>query len=219
MVERQVLVFDMDGVLVDVSESYRETIVRTVEHFTGRRISREMIQQYKNSGGWNNDWMLSQKICADLGVEVEYQTVVEYFNDLFLNQGMIDRERWLPRNGFFDSLCPRFDLAIFTGRSQIEVDVTLGRESCAGRFCTIVTASDVENAKPHPEGLLRIAARHPGKRLLYVGDTVDDARSARAANVPFIGVVGPETPNRDEVVRLLEAEGAIRVLSNINEIC
>ena len=30
------LVFDMDGVLVDVTESYRETIVRTVEHFTGK---------------------------------------------------------------------------------------------------------------------------------------------------------------------------------------
>ncbi len=34
---RRLIVFDMDGVLVDVSESYRETIVRTVEHFTGRR--------------------------------------------------------------------------------------------------------------------------------------------------------------------------------------
>ncbi len=37
---RQLIVFDMDGVLVDVTESYRETIVRTVEHFTGRTISR-----------------------------------------------------------------------------------------------------------------------------------------------------------------------------------
>ena len=32
----QMLVFDMDGVLVDVTESYRETVVKTVEHFTGR---------------------------------------------------------------------------------------------------------------------------------------------------------------------------------------
>ena len=34
-----VLVFDMDGVLVDVTESYREAIAQTVEHFTGARIS------------------------------------------------------------------------------------------------------------------------------------------------------------------------------------
>ena len=32
---RSILVFDMDGVLVDVTESYRDPIVATVEHFTG----------------------------------------------------------------------------------------------------------------------------------------------------------------------------------------
>ena len=56
----QIIVFDMDGVLTEVSESYREAIVQTVEHFTGRRITRDLIQQYKNRGGWNNDWALSQ---------------------------------------------------------------------------------------------------------------------------------------------------------------
>ena len=60
----------MDGVLAEVTESYREAIVQTVEHFTGRRIARDLIQDYKNQGGWNNDWALSQKIAADLGVEV-----------------------------------------------------------------------------------------------------------------------------------------------------
>jgi HAD superfamily hydrolase (TIGR01548 family) len=209
----------MDGVLVDVSDSYRETIVRTVEHFTGQRITRELIQEYKNAGGWNNDWALSQKICADLGVEVGYGTVVDYFNDLFLNQGLIHRERWLPKNGFFEALAGRFDLAIFTGRSQSEAAVTLKREGCGDRFAVIVSADDVENGKPHPEGLLKIADRFPGKELLYVGDTVDDARSSRAANVPFIGVVGPETPRRAEVVALLQSEGAIRILSDINDIC
>lgn len=216
---KQVLVFDMDGVLVDVSDSYRETIVRTVEHFTGKRIDRSLIQEYKNAGGWNNDWALSQKICADLGVKVEYQDVVDYFNDLFLNQGLIHRERWLPKNGFFESLRERFDLVIFTGRNQVEVGETLKRECCGDHFCMIVSSEDVQNGKPHPEGLLKIAARHPGKQILYVGDTVDDARSARAANVPFIGVAGPETPGREALVALLRAEGAITVLSDINEIC
>src|SRR5262245_54658767 len=45
---KPILVFDMDGVLVDVTESYRETIARAVEHFTGSAISREKIQEYKN---------------------------------------------------------------------------------------------------------------------------------------------------------------------------
>jgi len=93
------IIFDMDGVLVEVTESYRESIVRTVEHFTGQRIERSLIQQYKNSGGWNNDWSLSQKITADLGVAVEYATVVAYFQSIFFgsngNDGLMQREEWI----------------------------------------------------------------------------------------------------------------------------
>ncbi len=153
----QMLVFDMDGVLVDVTESYRETIVKTVEHFTGKTISRDSIQDYKNQGGWNNDWLLSQKICQDLGVEIPYATIVEYFNYLFLDQGMIHRERWLPRDGLLDRLGERFDFAIFTGRTTEEAEITLKREGVRDRFL-LVSANDVESEKPAPDGLLKIAA-------------------------------------------------------------
>jgi HAD superfamily hydrolase (TIGR01548 family) len=213
----QVMVFDMDGVLVDVTESYRETIVLTVEHFTGKKISREKIQDYKNAGGWNNDWALSQKICQDLGVEVPYATIVEYFNSLFLGEGLIHRERWLPRDGLLDRLSANFEFAIFTGRTTEEAEITLNREGLRDRFL-LVSADDVEREKPAPDGLLKIAALAPSKRLLYIGDTVDDARCARAANVPFIGIAAPASPRRDELLELLRLEGAIQVLGDINEI-
>ena len=213
----QMLVFDMDGVLVDVSESYRETIIRTVEHFTGKTISRAEIQDYKNRGGWNNDWALSQKICKDLGVELPYSTVVDYFNYLFLDQGMIHRERWLPRHGLLDRLAAKFELAIFTGRTTEEAEITLKREGVRDRFL-LVSANDVECEKPAPDGLLKIAALRPSKKLLYVGDTVDDARCARSANVPFIGIAAPHSPGRERLLELFQQEGAIQVLGDINEI-
>jgi HAD superfamily hydrolase (TIGR01548 family) len=213
----QMLVFDMDGVLVDVTESYRETIVLTVEHFTGKTISRDSIQDYKNQGGWNNDWLLSQKICSDLGLEIPYATIVEYFNYLFLDQGMIHRERWLPREGLLDGLAEKFEFAIFTGRTTEEAEITLQREGVRDRFL-LVSANDVEREKPAPEGLLKIAALRPSKKLLYIGDTVDDARCAKAAYVPFIGIAARHSPRRDELVELLRLEGAIQVIEDINEI-
>lgn len=217
MAESQVLVFDMDGVLVDVTDSYRETIVRTVEHFTGQTISRETIQDYKNQGGWNNDWALSQKICHDLGVDIPYATIVDYFNWLFLEQGLIHRERWLPRDGLLDRLSKKFELAIFTGRTTQEAEITLNREGLRDRFL-LVTANDVEKEKPAPDGLLKIAELRPSKKLLYVGDTVDDARCARAAKVPFVGIAAEQSPRRAELLELFRTEGAIQVLKDINEI-
>jgi HAD superfamily phosphatase len=210
-------VFDMDGVLVDVTDSYRETIVKTVEHFTGKTIARDSIQDYKNQGGWNNDWLLSQKICHDLGVEIPYATIVEYFNYLFLDQGMIHRERWIPRDGFLDRLGERFEFAIFTGRTTEEAEITLKREGVRDRFL-LVSANDVECEKPAPDGLLKIAAMHRGKKLLYIGDTVDDARCAKAAYVPFIGIAARNSPRREELVDLLRLEGAIQVIEDVNEI-
>jgi HAD superfamily phosphatase len=215
----RILVFDMDGVLVDVTGSYHEAIQQTVEHFAGRRIARERIQGYKNQGGWNNDWELSHHFIKGFGVEVPYGDVVDYFNAIFLGtDGLIHRERWVARGGLLDRLAQRYQFALFTGRLMVEVEVTLGRFARNLRFDPIVTADDGAAPKPSPEGLQRIARLNPGKDLWYVGDTVDDARSARQAGVPFIGIAAPMSLRRAELVALFRAENAIAVLDDINQL-
>jgi HAD superfamily phosphatase len=217
----RMVVFDVDGVLVDVSDSYREAIQQTVEHFARVRVSRDTIQDYKNRGGWNDDWELSHRLIADAGVEVPFEKVVEQFNKLFLGNGadgLIARERWLVRPGTFEHLAARFRLAIFTGRRDYELAPTLARHAAGLHFDPIITADLVENLKPAPDGLLRIAELAPGVERWYVGDTVDDARSARAAGVPFIGIAGPSNPRPEEAHRILKVEGAIAVLDDINQL-
>ncbi len=218
----KIVVFDMDGVLAEVTESYRQAIVETVAHFTGKRIERDSIQDYKNRGGWNNDWALSQKIAADLGVDVPYDVVVYYFNQIFIGpnhgDGLIQRESWFPQNGMLERLGQRYGLALFTGRLKYEADITLKRFAPTITFDPMICAEHVTKAKPAPDGLLDIQRAKPGAQLWYVGDTVDDARSARAANVPFIGIVSKHHSTRDEILHLFDKEKAIAVVENVNEI-
>lgn len=64
-----VLIFDMDGVLIDVSRSYRKTIQRTIHIYLetclgfqrsrGDWIMDEEISLFKSVGGFNNDWDLT----------------------------------------------------------------------------------------------------------------------------------------------------------------
>jgi HAD superfamily hydrolase (TIGR01548 family) len=64
-----ILVFDMDGVLIDVSESYRKTIAKTVQTYLETclgfkkgsvpLITGEHIASFKVAGGFNNDWDLT----------------------------------------------------------------------------------------------------------------------------------------------------------------
>jgi HAD superfamily phosphatase len=217
-----VVVFDMDGVLVDVSQSYRETIRETVRYLGGPDVSHERIQDYKNSGGWNNDFALSQKILADSGIEIPYDTVADEFNRIFFgenNDGLILRERWIAEPAMLDRMSKRQKLCIFTGRVQYEVKLTIGRFVPQVQWSMIVADDNVARSKPAPDGLLDIRAAHPDMPITYVGDTIDDARSAQAAgNIRFIGIAHNNNPRRDELVVLLRENGAIAVLENVNEL-
>jgi HAD superfamily hydrolase (TIGR01548 family) len=50
------VVLDIDGVLVDVANSYRRAIVESVERLYERTIDRDDVQLFKDAGGFNNDW-------------------------------------------------------------------------------------------------------------------------------------------------------------------
>ncbi|HBY57515.1 MAG TPA: hypothetical protein DEG96_06610 [Candidatus Atribacteria bacterium] len=65
------LVFDIDGVLIDVRNSYREAICQTAQfyfkeilHFQGSRnlINAEEVEYFKMAGGFNNDWDLTSAV-------------------------------------------------------------------------------------------------------------------------------------------------------------
>jgi HAD superfamily phosphatase len=213
------IVFDMDGVLVDVTESYRETIAQTVEHFTGKPIGNERIQECKNQGGWNDDWELTHHLIGSTGANVPFAEVQAHFQRLFLgdgDNGLIRRERWIAEPGALEQLSNAFRLAIFTGRPKDEVHLTLDRFAGGLSFDPIVAMHDVVKKKPAPDGLLQIVAADPGSKLYYVGDTVDDARSARAAKVPFIGVTAPDNPSYLDLVFLFQEQGAYAIVDNIN---
>jgi beta-phosphoglucomutase-like phosphatase (HAD superfamily) len=50
------VLFDMDGVLASVGNSYREAIIQTCARF-GCIITQEMISLEKKKGNANNDWI------------------------------------------------------------------------------------------------------------------------------------------------------------------
>jgi HAD superfamily hydrolase (TIGR01548 family) len=216
-----VIVFDMDGVLVEVMDSYREAIRETVRHFTGELVTHDEIQNFKNAGGWNNDWLLSQRMIADRGKNVDYPIVVEYFNRIFLGEngdGLIRNEKWMPGDGLLEGLAEQAALAIFTGRAKYEADATLSRHAKHIGFHPLITDECVAHPKPAPDGLLLIMEQHPSRNIWYLGDTVDDAQSAQSAGVPFIGVSTPHNPRHDEISRILRDSGAFAVLKEVNEL-
>ena len=69
MQNKNLIVFDMDGVLIDVSRSYRDSVRQTAKLFFKKAPSSEKLPEplfpltdlaaVKQSGGLNNDWDLA----------------------------------------------------------------------------------------------------------------------------------------------------------------
>jgi HAD superfamily hydrolase (TIGR01548 family) len=80
----KLIVFDMDGVLIDVSNSYRETVRRTARlFFDGAKGFEQLpdpllpltdISRLKQTGGLNNDWDLTARVIHLLSALVKALT-------------------------------------------------------------------------------------------------------------------------------------------------
>ncbi len=218
---KPLLVFDMDGVLVDVTGSYRETIAQTVEHYTGARPTPEQIQEMKNAGGWNDDWKLSHHMVREAGIEAAFEDVKSHFQGLFHGaesggEGLMLREQWVAKPGMLEKLNEQFRFALFTGRPKAEAEMTLRRFAPQLIFDPLIGMHEVANHKPSPEGLLTILEANRDGKVFYIGDTVDDARCAKAARVPFIGIAAPANPLYIDLVFLFQGESAYAIVDDIN---
>jgi HAD superfamily hydrolase (TIGR01548 family) len=215
------IVFDVDGVLVDTTGSFQRTTLETVELFTGKRVTRRELHRWKNKPGFNDDWKLSTAWVQSLGGDQEYEEVKRKFVELYwgkTGKGNVTREKWLLPRASLRRLAKAAELDIFTGRVRQELDYTLDRAKVREFFRHIVTAEDVKQGKPHPEGLLKILAGRDPATGVYVGDNVDDALAAQSVPMPFVGILPRKSEERRQRGALLRELGASTLLGGIREL-
>ena len=216
-----VIVFDVDGVLVDVRGSFQKTTLETVEFFTGKKVTLRELHQWKNRSGYNDDWKLSTAWARSLGADAEYNEVKTKFVELYWGrdgQGNVQNEKWLLPADSMRRLASRSELGLFTGRTKGELEYTMARCNCRSLFRRIVTVEDVKLPKPDPEGLLKIVGDREPENALYLGDNVDDALASRAAGVPFVGVLPLEGEERGQRLERLRELGALAILPDIRKL-
>jgi pyrophosphatase PpaX len=215
-----VIVFDVDGVLVDTRGSFQQTTLETVEFFTGRRVTRTELHRWKNRPGFNDDWKLSHAWVRALGGDFQFEEVKSKFQEIYWGKngkGNVAQEKWLLPRGTLRRLQRVAQLAIFTGRVWREMDYTLDRAKVREFFNPILTVEDVTRPKPDPEGLLKILGGRSAADSLYVGDNVDDALAAQAAGIRFLGVLPRKSQERRQRVARLRKLGAITILGDVSE--
>ena len=217
----ELIIFDIDGVLVNVSMSYRRAIKETVEFFYGKEIDKSEVQALKNETGFNNDWDLTQELLRRKNLFPSRDSIVEQFQSLYWGDngnGFIQDEEWLLEDGILNTLSNSFKLSIFTGRPREEALFILDKNNVLKYFNPIIAMEDVTHGKPHPEGILNIskALSIDPIKICYLGDTFDDVRSAKRAGALPIGVLAPSVS--ENVIPTFLSEGVFTVFKDVNEV-
>ncbi len=216
------LVFDMDGVLVDVSKSYYEAIKYTYNYFTGKTITDEQICDAKKKGGLNNDWDLTSYLIKQSGFDFSYEKIVDVFQSNYWKDGSgsINNETLLIDKSLLNKLAEKYNLAIFTGRPGQEALFTLSKFEIKDYFGKIVTMDDLpkDRQKPDTMGLSIIKDSFFTDYLVYFGDSIDDMKCAKNFVSTFaVGVLPPQNKT-DDLKHTLQHSGADKVINCINDL-
>lgn len=213
------LLFDLDGVLADVSGSYRQAIIATAESF-GVTLTPRDIQRAKDAGDANNDWIVTHRLLAERGVDVLFDEVKFRFQRIYLgNQdtcGARETETLTTGIEYLETLRERWKLALVTGRPRAETQWFLERFGLTHLFEAVVCMEDAP-AKPSAQPV-NVALQRLGVQAAWmIGDTPDDIVAARNARVLPIGVVAPGQ-DQDDASNALRTSGAAAVLSKVESL-
>ena len=159
----QALLFDLDGVLCDVSSSQTKAIIETTAGF-GVVVTTSQVQLAKAAGHTNDDWELTRRLCADGGVEVPAGEIKRRFESLYQgderrnalkhNESLLVDRRLLAR------WAGKLPLGVVTGRPRTDAEDFLGQFGLAELMSVVVTRDDAP-LKPDP-GPVRMALSRLG---------------------------------------------------------
>ena len=243
-----IVVFDIDGVIRDVSHSYRRAISDTVESFTnnGWRPTLEDIDALKSAGIWNNDWKVSQELIYRYwegqgqprsSLDLDYDRIVDFFQQRYRGQnpelfdGYIATEPLLVSLSYLKQLSDSsIGWGFFSGATRGSAEYILKQRLKITD--PVLVAMEDAPGKPDPTGLFAAIAlieTDPSCPLFYLGDTVADMLTIQKAreiepeaNWIAVGILPPHvqtSPTKQASYgEKLKTAGAAIVLNNVTEL-
>ena len=175
------LIFDLDGTLVDSIHDLAEAASDLSERYGGARLGDETVTLMIGDGAP----VLVERVMALAGHAAPPAGALEEFLEIY-DRRMFDTTR--PYPGMLDTLRVLADahaMAVLTNKPEESARRILTHTGLAGFFAHMVFGDGPLGRKPDPAGLRWLLERHgaSAERSILVGDSDVDVATAQAAGV------------------------------------
>ncbi len=203
------LIFDVDGVIIDVSQSYHYAMKNTAEKFLGRTLDVDLVRDIKFKKGINNDYLATLEVIKTFGGQVGLEEVTEVFDKEY--EKLKEMERLILSEEFFKGLKDLgASLGVLTGRPRKDLKDAFDRFGLWEFFDLVVDDDTIEEPslrKPNPYALNFCMERMNLSSAVYVGDSladyqmVEDFKKQYKGSVDYIHFGDRVLPPSAKIVR------------------
>jgi phosphoglycolate phosphatase len=209
-----VVAFDLDGTLADTSADLADALNHALESFGRLRLpldqitlmvghgTRALMRKGLTATGGDEDALLEDALSALTGF---YENNICRHTAAYAGAGeALDALRAV---GIRTAIC--------TNKPERLTKLLVEALGWSGKFDAVIGGDTLAVSKPDAAPLLEAISQCGGGRALYVGDSITDADTARAANIPFVAV---SFGFRDRPVDALGADAVIDHFRDLNAV-
>ncbi|MGM0520154.1 MAG: HAD family hydrolase [Campylobacterota bacterium] len=177
----RLIMFDMDGTLVDSSNAITNTINYVRENIGFEKLEKEFILEKVNDPSINASEFF-------YGTKDFTKEQVVLFEEYYNEHCLLDLKVYDGINKLIEDLKGEFTLAVATNASSQFARKMLDHVGLERHFSSILGFDSVKNPKPHPEMVHKILTNHNilNHNAQLVGDSHKDIMAAKKANVDSV---------------------------------
>ena len=200
------LIFDLDGTLVDSKLDLAQAVNATRSHMGMSALENERVYSYVGNGAP----VLIRRAMGAQATEPQVQEALEFFLEYY-------REHYLDFTTLYPGVREALDrlrdggkrMAVLTNKPVRISRAILDGLGVSGHFFQVYGGNSFDLKKPDPVGVrtLMLEAGIPAERTLMIGDSGVDIQTARNAGIASCGVTygfQPETLNDPAPERLVD---------------
>ncbi len=204
------LIFDFDGTLIDASIPICRSFNAALERFGAEPV--EEVEIRKLIGKPLRE--MFPAVVPSIGPD-EIEQLIDYYRESFRPMAAALSRPMPGLKAMLAHFHPNTKLGIATSRMSDGAQIILGALQVLDQFDVVIGLQDVDNAKPHPEPVLKAldALQTEPAHAIMVGDIPADIEAGKRAGTHTVGMVSELYP-----ADRLRAAGADAIIHALDEL-